>query len=174
MTVFYKNCKLKHAIKFSKPYLRYKWIIKQTNVYISIFVRCRFEVIYSCWCYSYNVLHILNEWEYVSNKYTHTLVSFFFYKYNDSTIYNETKWNRKCIFTLIRKSHCFIFTAPMHHFFLAKNVIGEKSFLKKWVKWHLMTWIKRIDRWISKSLNGLKGDTRNIGKFATYYSLFYV
>lgn len=34
MTVFYKNCKLKHAIKFSKMYLRYKWIIKQTNVYI--------------------------------------------------------------------------------------------------------------------------------------------
>lgn len=101
----------------------------------------------------------------------HTYLGFLIFKYNDSTIY---KWNRKWIFTLIRKSHCFIFTAPMHHFFLAKNVIGEKSFLKKWVKWHLMTWIKRIDRWISKSLNGLKGDTRKIGKFTTNYSLFYV
>lgn len=114
------------------------------------------------------------EWMRICKQQIHTYLGFLIFKYNDSTIYNETKWNRKCIFTLIRKSHCFIFTAPMHHFFLAKNVIGEKSFLKKWVKWHLMTWIKRIDRWISKSLNGLKGDTRKIGKFATYYSLFYV
>lgn len=41
----------------------------------------------------------MNEWEYVSNKYTHTLgSSFFLNKYKDSTFYNESKWNQKMNF----------------------------------------------------------------------------